>query len=349
MGLSALENGVSKPTALTVIWVIFTICVSLTLLRLRINTKRWTNKPLLSDTFLVLGLLWFLFAAIFSTWTLLNRPANHAENIPQVKKYEIVLAAYFYCFIVAIYSIKGSFLAFYWPMFQRRGSASRVTFWAVCFYDAASCVTTILMQTFVCFPFKRFWELQDHCEPYYEKSYFIGVSLLSLTSDLTILFLPLFLLHLLRRVGRTEAIAIAFVILIGFISILASAVRFAGSWLAADSFTVQHVSSTTTVEMLIAVEWGAAYISACLPAFRNWVRRKRGFVPHVGSEEEVNGMAERKRAARAHELVDVSGSLGSSSGMGSEGLTGVWTADSEKELRPVETTTYVGNGLGRRF
>jgi hypothetical protein len=55
-------------------------------------------------------------------------------------------------------------------MFQQRGVASKATFWVVCFYDAASCVATILMQTFVCFPFKRFWELQDHCEPYYEKS-----------------------------------------------------------------------------------------------------------------------------------------------------------------------------------
>jgi hypothetical protein len=42
-------------------------------------------------------------------------------------------------------------------MFARRGPGSKVAFWLVTAFDAACFVATIFVQTFICFPFKRFW------------------------------------------------------------------------------------------------------------------------------------------------------------------------------------------------
>lgn len=196
-------------------------------------------------------------------------------------------------YVFLMWLVKASFLSLLAPPFLHLPLRYRRLFWTVAIYNLLTFLTVLSLNIFWCFPVNRNWKvfpLTAYCTPALSSTVFIVTFVLHITTDLTVLILPLFIISSLGMQSRREHAGIAFVFIIGGISVAASVARCVIAF-SSGTFDMMSAMKTAQLEVWTPVEQNTAVIAACLPSMRVLIRRAVGSVREKskGSREGVEG------------------------------------------------------------
>ncbi|PUU83386.1 hypothetical protein B9Z19DRAFT_1119319 [Tuber borchii] len=247
-----------------------------------------------SDVFLLLSTV-FVLAAICKMCYGLLHEFGVRRNHPEWEEWQIHnriftdsndLALKFLYFlgleyIVGLWCIKVAFVLFYWDMFSRTHGQKRLALYATSFFIPATFAAVIVKFFTHCRPVAISWDLKlivkhgKRCTPNSAKSVQWLLSGSNIITDLMCTPLSLVSCHSLKNLNLTKeptTYAVAFVFLIGMISISATIVRimyFHQTGVFQPGFhggiTLQQHHN---LELISSIEVLAALIAFCLPAFR---------------------------------------------------------------------------------
>ncbi|RPA95283.1 hypothetical protein L873DRAFT_1320722 [Choiromyces venosus 120613-1] len=180
-------------------------------------------------------------------------------------------------YMIELWCIKAAFVLFYWNMFSRTQGQKRFALYATSFFIPATFVAVIVTFFTHCRPVAISWDLKlimkhgRRCTPNTAKSVQWLLSSCNIVTDLMLMAVPLLVIRSFR-LTRVDTYAIAFVFLMGVISISATIVRIFylnGTGVFQPDFrgniTLQQQHN---FELISSIEVLAALIAFCLPAFR---------------------------------------------------------------------------------
>lgn len=174
---------------------------------------------------------------------------------------------------ISLWSAKAAFLAFYYSIFSLQGKRARITLAVACVFTAATFLLHMFLIAFWCSPVSLNWSPppgQHLCSAVHSISSVTISTFTNVATDLVILSIPISTL-LATQLGKTERAGLAFVFLMGSVSIVAALVRFITLKLVQN---VPKAEITHTIDVWALVEIVSSILAICLPSLRTFVRRQ---------------------------------------------------------------------------
>ncbi|KAL1597789.1 hypothetical protein SLS60_008276 [Paraconiothyrium brasiliense] len=172
---------------------------------------------------------------------------------------------------ISLWSAKAAFLAFYYSIFSLQGTRAQIGLAAACIFTAATFLLHMFLMAFWCTPISLNWSPPpgEHlCSAVHSMSSVTVSTFTNITTDLVILSIPISTL-LASKLNRTQRAGLAFVFLMGSVSILAALVRFICLKLVQS---IPRASITHTIDVWALVEIVSSILAVCLPSLRTFVR-----------------------------------------------------------------------------
>ncbi|KAF2248833.1 hypothetical protein BU26DRAFT_519040 [Trematosphaeria pertusa] len=264
------------------------------LIRISLRTRNRGLNSLaasIADAFVVLA--WLSGAVLISinTWKnnlrmkyLSTPPSELYYGVPEHLSGHLLYVSWISLFFIyiSLWSAKAAFLAFYYSIFSLQGKRARITLAVACVFTAATFLLHMFLIAFWCSPVSSNWSPPpgEHlCSAVHSMSSVTISTFTNIATDLVILSIPISTL-LSTKLGRMERAGLAFVFLMGSVSILAALVRFITLKLVQS---VPRASITHTIDVWALVEIVSSILAVCLPTLRTFARkhglsRERGAV-----------------------------------------------------------------------
>jgi hypothetical protein len=173
---------------------------------------------------------------------------------------------------ISLWSAKAAYLAFYYSIFSLQGKRARIILASACVFTAATFLLHMFLIAFWCTPISLNWSPPpgEHlCSAVHSMSSVTVSTFANIATDLVILSIPISTL-LATKLNHTQRAGLAFVFLMGSISILAALVRFICLKLVQST---PRAEVTHTIDVWALVEIVSSILAVCLPSLRTFVRR----------------------------------------------------------------------------
>jgi hypothetical protein len=277
------------------------------LVRLSLRTRnRGLGTPAsnIADFFVALSWLSGCVLISINTWKnnlrikyLSADPSTLYYGVPEELSGHLLYVSWISLFFiyVSLWSAKAAFLAFYYSIFSLQGKRARITLAVACVFTAATFLLHMFLIAFWCSPISLNWSPppgQHLCSAVHSISSVTISTFTNIATDLVILSIPISTL-LATQLGKTERAGLAFVFLMGSVSIVAALIRFVTLKLVQN---VPRAEITHTIDVWALVEIVSSILAVCLPNLRTFIRRHtRGNEPQrlnskTSSENRSVGM-----------------------------------------------------------
>lgn len=235
----------------------------------------------LADGFIILAWIAGAILIIINTWknTLrmkyLSTPKEQLYyGVPPELSGHLLYVSWISLFFIyiSLWSAKAAFLAFYYSIFSLQGKTARITLAVASVFTAATFLLHMFLIAFWCSPVSANWAPPPGgslCSAVHSISSVTISTFTNVATDLVILAIPISTL-MATKLGSKERAGLAFVFLMGSVSIIAALVRF-GTLKAVQS--VPKASITHTIDVWALVEIVSSILAICLPALRAFVRK----------------------------------------------------------------------------
>jgi len=276
------KPGISVQGSLATTWVFSALEIVVVGLRLYIQLYLKRLRLNSSDYLVILALVLSIVGN-----ALITRSFEISQRLEptDILLFEEYLETLFLCTIFywsTLYAVKASLLTLYFNLFKQIADQTRVTilFRASAVYLFCCFGIALFTSLFACGGHvESQWKDWPHiCVDGVFLWYFVLLSVLSLTSDLLLMSIPLVLLRMLTQSRRTRNGAL-FVIGIGGLSIVANAVRTAGVGPTVSTRFLDFEESLQvirTIDFWSVLEGMFAFIAVCMPSFRIFLRQTKG-------------------------------------------------------------------------
>jgi hypothetical protein len=272
-----------------------TIALIPILIRISLRTRNRGLSTLASniaDFFVVLAWLSGCVLISINTWKnnlrmkyLSYPPSELYYGVPQELSGHLLYVSWISLFFIyiSLWSAKAAFLAFYYSIFSLQGRKARWTLAGACVFTLLTFLLHMFLIAFWCTPISANWSPPpgSHlCSAVHSISSVTISTFTNVATDIVILSIPISTL-LATKLGRTERAGVAFVFLMGSVSILAALIRFICLKLvqATPKASISH-----TIDVWALVEIVTSILAVCLPSLRSFAR-KHGF----GAEKARSG------------------------------------------------------------
>lgn len=242
-----------------------------------------------ADGFVILGWLSGCVLISINTWknTLrmkyLSAPSETLYyGVPRALSGNLLYISWISLFFIyiSLWSAKAAFLAFYYSIFSLQGGRARQVLAAACILTMATFLLHMFLIAFWCTPISFNWSPPpgEHlCSAVHSMSSVTISTFTNIATDLVILSIPISTL-LATRLNRTQRAGVAFVFLMGGVSILAALIRFICLLLVQS---IPRASITHTIDVWALVEIVTSLVAVCLPSLRTFIRM-HGSARHEG-------------------------------------------------------------------
>ncbi|KAF1965243.1 hypothetical protein BU23DRAFT_575061 [Bimuria novae-zelandiae CBS 107.79] len=265
-------------------WTLMGIALIPILIRVSMRTRnRGLKSPAsnIADIFVVLAWLSGCVLISINTWKNLLRmkylsapPETLYYGVPQELSGHLLYVSWISLFFIyiSLWSAKAAFLAFYYSIFSLQGKKAKIGLAAACVFTAATFLLHMLLIAFWCTPISSNWSPPpgEHlCSAVHSMSSVTVSTFTNIATDLVILSIPISTL-LATTLNRRQRTGLAFVFLMGSVSILAALVRFICLKLVQN---IPRASITHTIDVWALVEIVSSILAVCLPSLRTFVRK----------------------------------------------------------------------------
>lgn len=174
---------------------------------------------------------------------------------------------------ISLWSAKAAFLAFYYSIFSLQGRRARIGMAVACLFTASTFLVHMFLIAFWCSPISSNWSPPPGghlCSAVHSIESVTISTFTNIATDIVILSMPISTL-LATKLGKTERAGLAFVFLMGSISVVAALVRF----ICLKAIQgVPKASITHTIDVWALVEIVSSILAVCLPSLRTFVRKR---------------------------------------------------------------------------
>ncbi|KAI5803014.1 hypothetical protein EDC01DRAFT_645518 [Geopyxis carbonaria] len=258
------------------IWILELGAILLMGLRLHVHHRGGWNRNIvltISDALLLFVLLLYTGVAISMEIKLAILRA-HPEKLYTTR----ILAfgpAQGVSYVTILWLCKSSFLLFYLSMKRHMTPTYRVLLAMGTFVIVGTFIMNFLIQFVWCRPFKTMVNFGlDYCSANVEAVPAILLVASNITTDAIVMLLGLFLIRNLQ-LGRRQKMALVFIIIVGSIPIIASAVRYSNvRTIITDTNKERVRHSLFNVELWSLLDGNFAIYTTCLPALRAFLRSR---------------------------------------------------------------------------
>ncbi|KAF1955866.1 hypothetical protein CC80DRAFT_473799 [Byssothecium circinans] len=283
-------------------WALMAIALLPILIRISSRTRnRGLSSPATNtaDFFVILAWLSGLVLIAINTWKnklrmkyLSAPPETLYYGVPEALSGHLLYSSWISLFFIyiSLWSAKAAFLAFYYSIFSLQGKGARWGLAGACVFTAATFLLHMFLIAFWCTPISSNWSPppgQHLCSAVHSISSVTISTFTNVVTDLVILSIPISTL-LATKFGRTERAGLAFMFLMGSVSILAALVRFICLKLVSAT---PKASITHTIDVWALVEIVSSILAVCLPSLRVFARRHglgKGEAVRLGSTGTVS-------------------------------------------------------------
>jgi hypothetical protein len=257
----------------------------------------------IADGFVILAWLSGCVLIAINTWKnnlrmkyLSAPPETLYYGVPQELSGHLLYVSWISLFFIyiSLWSAKAAFLAFYYSIFSLQGGRARLVLAAACIFTGATFLLHMFLIAFWCTPISTNWSPPpgEHlCSAVHSMSSVTISTFTNIATDLVILSIPIGTL-LSTKLNRTQRAGLAFVFLMGSISILAALVRFICLKLVQS---IPRASITHTIDVWALVEIVSSILAVCLPSLRTFVRQ-HGFSRPEGAMRLGSGGSGREQS-----------------------------------------------------
>lgn len=265
-------------------WTLMTVALIPILIRVSMRTRNRglsTIASNLADAFLVLAWLSGCVLISINTWKNNLRlryvsapPETLYYGVPDALSGHLLYVSWISLFFIyiSLWSAKACLLAFYYGIFSLQGRKARLGLAAACVFTAATFLLHMFLIAFWCAPVSLNWSPPpgEHlCSAVHSMSSVTISTFTNIATDIVILSIPISTL-LATKLNRTQRAGLAFVFLMGSVSILAALVRFICLKLVQS---LPRASITHTIDVWALVEIVSSILAVCLPSLRTFVRK----------------------------------------------------------------------------
>ncbi|KAF2873349.1 hypothetical protein BDV95DRAFT_339084 [Massariosphaeria phaeospora] len=256
------------------------------LIRISLRTRNRGIDSLaanIADAFVVLAWLSGAILISINTWKnklrmkYLDAPKDTLYyGVPEDLSGHLLYVSWISLFFIyiSLWAAKAAFLAFYYSIFSLQGRQARIALAAGSIFTAATFLEHMFLIAFWCSPVSSNWSPPpgEHlCSAVHSMSSVTLSTFTNIATDLVILSIPISTL-LSTRLGKTERAGVAFIFLMGSVSIIAALIRFITLKLVQST---PRASITHTIDVWALVEIVSSILAICLPSLRTFVRRHR--------------------------------------------------------------------------
>ncbi|PSN62017.1 hypothetical protein BS50DRAFT_638603 [Corynespora cassiicola Philippines] len=268
-------------------WSLMTLALIPILIRISLRTRNRGLHSLAANTADAFVLLAWLSGCVLisiNTWknTLRMKYLSYPKEslyygVPPSLSGHLLYVSWISLFsiYISLWAAKAAFLAFYYSIFSLQGRRARITLACACAFTAATFLVHMFLIAFWCSPISANWAPPPGghlCSAVHSMSSVTISTFCNVATDLVILSIPISTL-LSTNLGRTERAGLAFVFLMGSVSVVAALVRFVTLKLVQS---VPRAEITHTIDVWALVEIVSSILAVCLPSLRTFVRRRRG-------------------------------------------------------------------------
>ncbi|KAF2645621.1 hypothetical protein P280DRAFT_465421 [Massarina eburnea CBS 473.64] len=244
---------------------------------IRTRSRGLSLSTNIADVFVIFAWLAGLVLIVMNTWKnnlrmkyLSAPPETLYYGVPKELSGHLLHVSWISLFFIyiSLWSAKAAFLAFYYSIFSLQGKKARWGLAGACVFTTATFLLHMFLIAFWCTPVSSNWSPApgEHlCSAVHSISSVTISTFTNIATDLVILSIPISTL-LATKFGRTERAGLAFVFLMGNVSILAALVRF-------------------IIDVWALVEIVSSLLAVCLPSLRMFVRR-HGLGTGTGSGQQ---------------------------------------------------------------
>ncbi|KAF2649233.1 hypothetical protein K491DRAFT_684030 [Lophiostoma macrostomum CBS 122681] len=267
-------------------WSLMTLALIPILIRISLRTRtRHLASPAtnIADLFVVLA--WLSGAVLISVNTWKNHlrmkyihaaPSTLNYGVPGPLSGHLLYISWISLFFIyiSLWASKAAFLAFYYSIFSLQGQRARIGLLVASIFTAGTFLLHMFLIAFWCSPVSLNWSPPPGhhlCSAVHSISSVTLSTFCNVATDLVILSIPISTL-VATKLGKTERAGLAFVFLMGSVSIIAALVRFVTLKLVQN---VPRAEITHTIDVWALVEIVSSILAVCLPSLRTFVRRHR--------------------------------------------------------------------------
>jgi hypothetical protein len=268
-------------------WTLMTLALIPILIRISHRTRtRCSTSPAanVADAFIILA--WVSGAILISINTWKNHlrmkyihasPSTLYYGVPHPLSGHLLYVSWISLFFIyiSLWASKAAFLAFYYSIFSLQGRRARIALAMACAFTAATFLLHIFLIAFWCTPVSSNWSPlpgRPLCSAVHSMESVTISTFANIATDLVILSIPISTM-LSTKFCRTECAGLAFVFLMGSMSILAALVRFVTLRLV---HKVPRANITHTIDVWALVEIVSSILAVCLPSLRSFLRSRKG-------------------------------------------------------------------------
>jgi len=272
------------------------------LIRVSLRTRNRGLSTLASniaDGFVVLAWLSGCVLISINTWKnnlrmkyLSTPPSELYYGVPQSLSGHLLYVSWISLFFIyiSLWSAKAAFLAFYYSIFSLQGQKAKYTLAGACIFTFCTFLVHMFLIAFWCTPVSANWAPPPGghlCSAVHSISSVTVSTFTNIATDMVILFIPISTI-MATKMGKTERAGLAFVFLMGSVSILAALIRFICLKLvqATPKASISH-----TIDVWALVEIVTSILAVCLPSLRSFARR------HGFSGNGATKLASRSRTS----------------------------------------------------
>lgn len=292
-----------------------TIALIPILIRISLRTRNIsyaTTSTNIADFFVILSWLSGIVLISINTWKnnlrmsyLSTPPSDLYYGVPRPLSGHLLYVSWISLFFIyiSLWSAKAAFLAFYYSFSSLRGRSAQYCLAAACLFTFSTFLLHMFLIAFWCTPVSSNWSPPggEHlCSAVHSISSVTISTFANVATDLVILTIPISTL-LATRLGRTECAGLAFVFLMGGVSVIAALVRFVCLKLIQSS---PKASITHTIDVWALVEIVSSILAVCLPSLRMFARR-HGLGGENGAAKMISDVSERSGSRRSDALARV--------------------------------------------
>ncbi|KAF2265726.1 hypothetical protein CC78DRAFT_492819 [Lojkania enalia] len=266
-------------------WTLMTLALIPILIRISLRQRNRGLHSLatnIADGFVVLAWLAGLVLIAINTWKnrlrqsyLSTPPSELYYGVPQHLSGHLLYVSWISLFFIyiSLWASKAAFLAFYYSIFQLQGRRAQIGMAVACAFTAATFLLHMFLIAFWCSPISSNWiPHEGHlCSAVHSMQSVTISTFTNIATDIVILAMPISTL-MATKLGRKEKAGVAFVFLMGSVSIVAALVRFVTLKLVQSA---PKAEITHTIDVWALVEIVSSILAVCLPSLRTFLRKHR--------------------------------------------------------------------------
>ncbi|KAF2688222.1 hypothetical protein K458DRAFT_401590 [Lentithecium fluviatile CBS 122367] len=272
-------------------WTLMTVALIPILIRVSMRTRNRGLSTLASniaDGFVILAWLSGCVLISINTWKnnlrmkYLSAPHDSLYyGVPKELSGHLLYVSWISLFFIyiSLWSAKAAFLAFYYSIFSIQEKA-KYALAGACVFTFATFILHMCLIAFWCTPVSANWAPPPGgslCSAVHSISSVTVSTFTNIATDIVILAIPISTL-LVTKLGKRDRAGLAFVFLMGSVSILAALIRFICLKLVQST---PKASISHTIDVWALVEIVTSILAVCLPSLRSFAR-KHGFGGDAG-------------------------------------------------------------------